>query len=419
MKHIVLLLCGFGTAMYGLELPSEALNEQLPKWVRVSLEHRFRFEEYQALRFRENNNDHWLLNRLRMNLTLQPTRWWSFTFQGQDARIFFKENPTGATPYINRTDLRLAYTDFGDVSKGRVALRFGRQELAYGEERILGAANWGNVARTFDAVKLVWREGPVQLDLFSASVTRPQLNGLSHHVEGNNLHGAYLQWKNLIPQASVEPYFFWRVGPSALGPVDRRITGLRIAGKLPGRVDYSTEWIGQTGSVGSYRAGARASHAVLRRAITSQSRWFFEYNHATGDRDPNDRKLGTFDQLYPTPHDKTGLADQVGWQNIHHLASGVDFTPWRHWTVRSSLQDWYLDQARDGIYLTNGALVFQDVTGRSGRHVGEEADVTAMYTVGAHTVGIGYGHIFAGDFLRHVSPGHGLNYFYLNVGYRF
>lgn len=427
MKKFLLLL--WAATLYAEEtphhpaLPSDLLNEQLPKWIRVSLQHRFRFEQYQALRFRAGNDDHWLLNRLRMNLTLQPTKWWSFTFQGQDARIFFKENPIGAAPFTNRTDLRLAYTDFGQPGKSRIALRFGRQELAYGEERVLGAANWGNVARTFDAVKLVLRQGPLQLDLFSASVTKPLARGLSHHLEGNNLHGAYLHHEKLIPRATLEAYLLWRLGPSSRGALDLKTTGLRLAGELPAHLDYSTEFIAQTGAIGGSRMGANATHLILYRSLSPASRfkprWFAEYNHATGDRDPNDQKISNFDQLYPTPHEKTGLADQVGWQNIHHLATGVNFTPWRRWTVRGSMQDWYLDQARDGVYLTNGTLVFRDVTGRSGRHVGEEADLTAIYTAGAQSIGLGYGHIFAGGFLRHVSPGQGLNYFYLNVGYRF
>ena len=35
----------------------------------------------------------------------------------------------------------------------------------------------------------------------------------------------------------------------------------------------------------------------------------------------------TFDQLYPTGHDKLGLTDQVGWRNIHHLREGIEITP--------------------------------------------------------------------------------------------
>jgi hypothetical protein len=77
------------------EAPSEILNEQLPKWVRFGFDHRFRMQGYTALRYRDDNSDRWLLNRLRANLKLSPTAWWTFNFQGQDARIFFKSNTTG------------------------------------------------------------------------------------------------------------------------------------------------------------------------------------------------------------------------------------------------------------------------------------------------------------------------------------
>jgi hypothetical protein len=63
--------------------------------------------------------------------------------QGQDSRIFFKSNPNGQSPFINGTDQRLAYTDLG-TPKGPISLRVGGQELAYGDERLGGASNWGN-----------------------------------------------------------------------------------------------------------------------------------------------------------------------------------------------------------------------------------------------------------------------------------
>jgi len=52
-----------------------------------------------------------------------------------------------------------------------------------------------------------------------------------------------------------------------------------------------------------------------------------EYNFATGDKSGIDGTRGTFDQLYPTGHDKLGLSDQVGWRNTHHLREGFEFSP--------------------------------------------------------------------------------------------
>lgn len=412
------------------ETPSEAINEHLPKWVRLGFDHRFRMEGYTALRNREDNDDRWFLNRLRMNLTLAPASWWTFTFQGQDSRIFFKSNPAGQNPFTNKTDLRMAFTDFGKIGKGPVAFRFGRQELAYGDERILGAANWGNVARVFDAAKLELRKGKWEADLVSASVVVPQLRGLSHHLEGNNLHFLYTRWKNPIPNTTIEPYFLWRVGGSdALGAIrhqDRRVAGLRVAGKLPAQWQYTSEWIAQFGNVNN-AFGNESIHAVAEHTVVSYSfaglkykpRILSEFNFASGDRTPGDRRSGTFDQLYPTPHEKYGLADQVGWQNIQHFSAGAELNITKQLVLKSLAHDWRLAQSRDGLYAANGSLLFRDLSGRSGRHVGEEIDVVAQYTVKGRYLGGGYGHLFPGQFLHAQTPGVGLNYLYLNVGYSF
>jgi hypothetical protein len=123
--------------------------------------------------------------------------------------------------------------------------------------------------------------------------------------------------------------------------------------------------------------------------------------------------------MFPTAHEKYGLADQVGWQNVEHFFGGVEMNPAKPLTLRCMVHDWYLAQAHDGLYSSSGALVFRDSTGSAGRHVGEEIDLVAQYNWGTRYVGGGYGHLFPGSFIRAESPGDGLNYLYLNVGYRF
>ncbi len=417
-------------SLFGAETPSEIVNKELPSWIRIGLDHRFRMEGYTALRFREGNDDRWFLNRLRANVSLLPASWWKLTFQGQDSRIFFKLNAAGQNPYINRTDLRLAFTEFGDVAKSPVALRVGRQELAYGDERILGAANWGNVARTFDAAKLILRKGAWQADIVSAAVVVPALRGISHHVSGNNLHMIYGKWTNPLPKTTIEPYLIWRIGMGdALQGIlhqDRWVSGVRVVGQLPLHVDYTSEWIMQRGQVknqfGLESISAFAQHTVVRHTLADlkwRPRLVGEFNYASGDRSPGNGRSGTFDQMYPTPHEKYGLADQVGWQNISHLSAGLEANPKKQLLLKALVHDWRLAQGRDGLYAANGALSFRDLSGRSGRDVGREVDLIAQYNWGARYVGGGFGHFFAGDFIRAQSPGAGMNYLYLNVGYSF
>ena len=95
----------------------------------------------------------------------------------------------------------------------------------------------------------------------------------------------------------------------------------------------------QSGSLGDDSIGAWAGHWQMRESLPGQGaiKLTAEYNFASGDENPTDGSRGTFDQLYPTGHDKYGLADQVGWRNIHHLRAGVEFSPGRSDADRSQL----------------------------------------------------------------------------------
>jgi hypothetical protein len=109
----------------------------------------------------------------------------------------------------------MAYAEFGDTGAGRYGLRVGRQELGYGELRLLGASNWANAATVFDAVRATWRPNKkYRMDAFAASVVHPLRGEFNRHTPGNNLHGLYGGLEDVVPKATVEPYFFWRISPN-------------------------------------------------------------------------------------------------------------------------------------------------------------------------------------------------------------
>src|SRR5207245_717831 len=77
---------------------------------------------------------------------------------------------------------------------------------------------------------------------------------------------------------------------------------------------------------------------------------FGEYNYASGDDNRHDGRRQTFDQLYATGHDKFGLADQVGWRNIHHLRSGIEIHPSPRVLATARYHSWLLDTTAAGLY---------------------------------------------------------------------
>lgn len=402
-------------------------NEVMPAWLRVRGEFRERMEGFDGAGFVEDRTDLYYLSRVRLNATITPSRLLSFQVQGQDARVARKTVGAVGAPFKAPIDLRMAFADVGDA-KSRIAARVGRQELVFGEQRLVGHVSWLNAARTFDAAKVTFRAPAFSVDAFGASVVRIMDGAFDRSGNGNRFAGAYATAPKLIPLGSVEPYLFWRrdenlrTETAAFGDLAQTTVGVRLAGRLPARLDYGVEMAMQRGSLGTDEVKAWAGHWQLRETLPGAAavRLTGEYNYASGDKNPADGVRGTFDQLYPTGHDKYGLADQIGWKNISHLRGGLEFTPVKGLPVTTNYHSWWLAETRDGVYTAGSAPLARVTSGASSRHVGQEIDVQVARALTPQLqLAAGYAHIFTGSFLKQATPGASYSHPYVMATYVF
>lgn len=404
--------------------PSDSLAEHFPGWLRFGAEERMRLEGTGRIGFRDAS-DLYLLNRLRLDLQLAPARWLKFTYEAQDSHVSWGNTRPAPTSQQDSMDLRSAFVELGDAESGLLALRVGRQSLAFGEGRLVADPNWSNVGRSFDAVRATIRYGKLRLDAFSATVVRVRDGDFNKPSPGDNFHGLYAAVESLVPDSSFEPYVFWRLSPgvkSELGPagkLDTKTVGFRWAGRLPSQFEYSVEIGGQAGRMASDRVGAWAGHWALARVFRNRPgkpRLFAEHNHASGDADPRDGRRGTFDQLYPSSHDKFGLADQFMWSNVRHARAGLEWSLHRKLVWTGSYHSIWLASPRDGLYAPGGKLVARAQDGSAGSHVGQELDWHCVWSISkSMQVNPGYARIFPGGFLQRTLPGATLNLLMLNV----
>lgn len=431
---LFLLACFLSSAQQAAAPPpsllSDSLNSELPRWLRFGGEFRSRVEGFTGGGgYKADTTDAYLLTRFRINMRIRPTPWLKFFVQGQDAHVFGKNQNPAVAPFQDAMDLRAAYVEFGDTEKKSIGLRAGRQELAFGEERLIGPSGWLNTPRHFDAVRLTLRRGRLRLDAFASSVVVVTDGQFNKRMDGNNLHGLYGGIENAIPKSTIEPYLLWRVAPrlrtefGAAGNLDFKTTGARWVGKLPADFDYGVEVAGEKGSLGADDIGAWGGHWQIGRNFPKmrwKTRIYGEYNYASGDKDPRDGKRGTFDMIYPTAHDRWGLADQVGWRNIHNVRAAAEVRVHPKWLVKSSYHSYWLASARDGLYAANGMQVARVADGSAGRRVGQEADFQTVWTA-APTVQVvmGYAHLFPGQFLEKATPGKAYQYPFAQVTYTF
>ena len=415
------------TFPYGLPdfRPTGRLNDHLPKWLQFGLEERMRWESYTNGGFQPGNNDSYLLNRFRFGTFVQPVSWFRIVAQVQDARPFFQAPPIGP-PNENRWDLKLAYAQIGDPEKQVLSIRIGRQELDY-NSTILANSEWRNQGRSYDGAVANLHIDRVRLGIVAASVVDPLDAGVSHHQEGNNVYAVYGGIDRVLPRSAIEPFVVWRVAPTVAvedgsaktGKLDEKAYGFRIRGREIAHLDYRFELVEERGSAGTNGLSAWATTLGAGYRIAAM-RWrprvFTGFDYASGDRNPADGTRNTFDTLYPTAHDRFGITDQFGWQNIVAGRAGVAVEPHRRWSVVGQYLDFWLASATDAVYNSSGGIIARDATGRSGTHIGKEVDVYTWYEVNREThIGVGLGHLMPGEFLARVSEGAAYTYPYFAI----
>jgi hypothetical protein len=404
----------------GLAKPAPAL----PQWLEVSGDYRVRFESVDGARFQAGNDDAYVLNRLRLGATLLAAASWRVVVQAQDSRVFLKTPAPAGPPFRDVIDARLAFVEIGARVDAPVTARIGRQELAFGEQRLIGTADWLNTGRTFDAARVTLKRSRATVDAFAGYVVRVMPEQLNRPDAGNLLYGVNIVAPHLLPGVIVEPYVIGHRAPNQAQETGGHDTGYsttmgaRWTAAGLTRVDAGAEVAGQIGSIGADSIRAWAGHWALGFTFVEARRTprlFAEYNYASGDDNRGDGRRQTFDQLYPTGHDKLGLADQVGWKNIHHARSGIEIRPSARTTASVRYHSWWLSSSADALYDAAGSIVVAGDAAR-GRHVGQEVDAQATFTA-PHKLRLaaGYAHIFPGALLLAATGGHAYSFPYLSI----
>lgn len=437
----------FSTASPGLI--NQWLREQSPSasaWdlggqIRTRLEHKEQFAATGvpgAVDFRDsggNADNTYLLLREKIHLGYEPCHWFSGYVEGRDSSA--QNDERIPSPDADLFDLHQAYVSLGDANGFPVTAKVGRQEMIYGDERLIGVSDWSNVERVFDAAKLRFENRNLWVDGFVSRVVLVDDNNFNQANDYDFFSGIYASTRTLIPKQETQIYFLARnVGlgsPTAIGsglpsnlsgasPRDIYTAGLRVK-SLPGQFggwDYEAEMAGQLGRFKFSPTGASLDHEAFAAHVAGGYTWTdalasprlgLEYNFASGDSDPADGKHETFENLFPTNHKFYGFMDFFSWQNLHDLRIATAIKPLKKLTITGDYHLFWLADTRDFFYQINGAprqTGGYGINRNAGSQVGSELDVVVTYTIQSYaTVQMGYGHFFAGDYVKETLAGNG------------
>lgn len=410
--------------------PVDKLDHALPPWIHLGGEYRLRYEGPINTGY-TSTDDNFLLDRLRVVVGLRPKEWLTFLGEVQDSRIFFNHHIPNANPYQDTWTLWQGYAKLGRPREGWADGLAGRQVLSFGDERVIGPSDWLNVGRTFDVARVDLHHPGWEVAIFGSSVVPGSNTYLHRSIPGNNFYGVYGTFENIIPRAHFEPYVLWRVAPGKYalpetvgrGHLNEVTIGLHTKGDLPADFDYDLEFDGQTGSLGSSSLRAWAGFVAVGKSLPKVPRLapriFLEGNYASGTKDPTGRTWNTFDQLYPSNHDKYGFADQVGRRNLEQFRTGIEENVGTKWKFKQAFEGYWLATTHDNFYASSGAISVAAHPGAS-PHIGNEFDAVAEYLPNKGiNMGFGYARLFSGQFLRTAALHQDYSYPYAYVEYNF
>jgi hypothetical protein len=306
-------------AIFGLILGASGVQAQGPVTV-VSGEVRLRTESLRPVT--DARWDNYTLLRTRLGVTAPVNANVRAFAQLQDARVF------GGTPgtmhgSAAQLDLHQGWIEFsGTFGETGLALRGGRQEIALGNERLIGAVGWSNTGRTFDAARLGAKlpGGRAQADLFFATIAE----GGTRHRDSNGLGLESDRWLAGVYGAArlldVHLLYDENASQGVYRDVDRFTAGgmLKAPATLP--LVATLE--------GSYQFGDQTAHAAGMVPIEQDIRaWMVGarlgrnavvplmpylgvgVDVLSGDADPLGDSYRAFNTLYATNHRYYGYID--------------------------------------------------------------------------------------------------------------
>jgi hypothetical protein len=298
----------------------------------------------------------------------------------------------------------------------------------------VGASEWNNISRVFDAVKLRWEEKNWSADLFAASVVNPGdvgqfdqsdfFNGTEKN-RGEVLTGLYgstsalgLQTTDLYVLHLHDEYpggntNFFTFGTRVKSKPGAFSSATANGKKKPVGLDYSGEFAVQSGKL-AQKVGTTSTYSAKNLsafALNVGSGYTFDipgspragvaYSYATGDNNLGDSKVGTFQNLYPTNHKFYGQLDAFSWQNMHDLELNFKCAPVKNVTLKSELHGFWLANTNDSWYRANGTTSVRTPSQSAGSYAGSEIDLTASWNISKPVaMEAGYSRFFAGSYLK-------------------
>jgi len=288
----------------------------------------------------------------------------------------------------NRLDLLQGFVDIRfplQELERHITLRGGRQMLGYGSERLISNRYGPNVLQTFEGLKAYAELCPWRADAFWVRPVKNELGVFDDRFDHKQaLWSLYLTRHFNTRESGVDAYYIGYEEENGTfnqgtGNERRHTVGTRIFGTRS-KWDWNTEAFYQFGSFGE--GDIRAWSVGSDTGYTfSELRWSprlsLRANIISGDDDPADADLETFNALFPKGK-YFGEIGLLGPYNLINLHPSLEFNISERWSASLAAVLYWRENAGDGIYDNSGNLVRSDMGSRA-RFIGTQTELLLNY----------------------------------------
>ena len=310
---------------------------------------------------------------------------------------------SGNQTYAGNMDaltFRSAYLDWS-LAPGLNAM-FGRQVFLYGDQQILGPADWGPYARSFDALRLRYQWRDLTVDGMHAKLVETQTSK-NNRGDDKTLDAIYATYAVNTVLKSIDLYHLWvRDNETLNDPVKDQTRnwmfgayGTRAvlgSGGWSAKIEYGKNF--GPPEIGTVERGKYNGMLIARTDYQFAGRLAQKFGAEVFHAGENWR------ELFPTPFEAMGRTDVLGRRNVEGAAL--------HWASNWG-ERWVT--GIDALYfrrIARGTTVFQPdgraAIGKAGldaMELGSEVDVTARFALTRQmTLGAGYAAMFTGAYLN-------------------
>lgn len=328
----------------------------------------------------------------------------------------------------NDFDIQQAFVDLNLPvnDAGNLLLRFGRQELIYGAQRLISPNDWANVRRSFEGARASWSMPNDTLDGF---LVRPVIVEKSHFDSGDDhttFAGIYnvAAFPDVAPKAGakLDTYLLLlnrgRSLTSGYNANSSTFTlGLRPHAELGNwNLDLEADWqFGQynSSSIDAYSLAIDAGYTFSQIKFAPLASLGLDI--ASGSANPAHR----FNQLFPPLYTYFGHLYLFGRENIIDLHPELALHLTEHATLSLADHAFWRANTNDAVYSPTNAVV-RAADGSHARFIGDEFDITFSWQVDRHLLLYsGWAHLFTGAFINNTGPHADPDFFYAMATYTF